>query len=98
MPSAKRGEELRKIIKNIRNGTFEYDGRGKVKINWTKYDQAQIHELVDYLENVRDLVDEADRQIKERTPLDNPTLKKLIDEYLGKLKREELEELIYFNR
>ena len=68
MPSAKRGEELRKIIKNIRNGTFEYDGRGKVKINWTKYDQAQIHELVDYLENVRDLVDEADRQIKERTP------------------------------
>lgn len=37
-------------------------------------------------------------EIKERTPLDNPTLKKMIDDYLGKLKREELEELIYFNR
>ena len=37
-------------------------------------------------------------EIKQRTPLDNPTLKKMIDEYLGKLKREELEELIYFNR
>ena len=37
-------------------------------------------------------------EIKQLTPLDNPTLKKLIDEYLGKLDRDKLEELIYFNR
>lgn len=37
-------------------------------------------------------------EIKERTPLDNPTVKKLIDEYLGKLDRDKLEEMIYFNR
>ncbi|NYZ76955.1 iron hydrogenase small subunit [Candidatus Micrarchaeota archaeon] len=36
--------------------------------------------------------------IKERTPIDNPTVQKLIKEYLGKLPREKLEELIYFNR
>ena len=36
--------------------------------------------------------------IKDKTPLENPTVKKLIDEYLGKLDREKLEELIYFNR
>ncbi|MDD5336909.1 MAG: [Fe-Fe] hydrogenase large subunit C-terminal domain-containing protein, partial [Candidatus ainarchaeum sp.] len=33
-----------------------------------------------------------------RTPLDNPGMKKLIDEFLGKMGRKKLEELIYFNR
>lgn len=37
-------------------------------------------------------------KIKELTPLDNPTVKKLVKEFLGKLDREKLEELIYFNR
>jgi len=36
--------------------------------------------------------------IKDKTPLENPTVKKIIDEYLGKLDRDKLEELIYFNR
>ncbi|MEM4358903.1 MAG: [Fe-Fe] hydrogenase large subunit C-terminal domain-containing protein [Candidatus Bilamarchaeaceae archaeon] len=36
--------------------------------------------------------------IKERTPIDNPTVQQLIKEYLGRLPREKLEELIYFNR
>ena len=36
--------------------------------------------------------------IKERTPVDNPTLQKLQKEFLDKLDREHLEELIYFNR
>jgi iron only hydrogenase large subunit-like protein len=36
--------------------------------------------------------------IKERTPIDNPTVQKLKKEYLDKLEREHLEELIYFNR
>lgn len=41
---------------------------------------------------------EAGDKIKETTPLENPTVKKLVDEYLGKLPRDKLEELIYFNR
>ncbi len=36
--------------------------------------------------------------IEERTPIDNPTVQKLKKEFLDKLDRRELEELIYFNR
>ncbi|MCK4459709.1 MAG: hypothetical protein KAU52_08310 [Methanosarcinales archaeon] len=68
MPSKKQGEELRGIIKNIRDGTFEYESKGPVKTNWAQYDQAQIHEMANYLDNIRDLVEEADKRIKERTP------------------------------
>ena len=32
------------------------------------YDYAQIKEFANYLNNLRDLVDEADKRIKERTP------------------------------
>ena len=68
MPSKQRGDELRKIIKSIRDGTFKYESKEPVTTNWTQYDQAQIHEMADYLDNIRDLVEEADRRIKERTP------------------------------
>ena len=68
MPSKKQGEELRGIIKNIRDGTFEYESKVPVKTNWAQYDQAQIHEMANYLDNIRDLVEEADKRIKERTP------------------------------
>lgn len=66
MPSKQRGEELRKIIKKIRDGEFKYEGREPAEINWTQYDQAQIYEMANYLDNIRDLVDEADGRIKER--------------------------------
>ena len=66
-----RGEALRKIIINIRDRTFEYESRDKPKTNWTQYDQAQIWEIVTYLDNVRDLVDEAERRINSRTPAKN---------------------------
>jgi Transposase len=68
MPSKYRGEELRTTIKKIRDGTFEYESREPPETNWTQYDKAQIYEVAHYLNNIRDLVDEADRRIKERTP------------------------------
>lgn len=68
MPPRYRGEELRKLIKTIRDGTFEYSNRESAKTNWAKYDSAQIKELACYLDNLRDLVDEAERRIDERTP------------------------------
>ena len=68
MPSKQRGDELRKIIKSIRDGTFKYESKEPVTTNWTQYDHAQIHEMADYLDNVRNLVEEADRRIKGRTP------------------------------
>ena len=69
MISKYRGAELREIIKKIRDGTFIYESREPSKTNWTQYDQAQIKEMANYLDNIRDLVDEADKRIKERTPL-----------------------------
>lgn len=68
MATKQRGEELQGIIAKIREGTFAYTGREPEKTRWTSYDQAQIREMVDYLENVRDLVDEADRRVKARSP------------------------------
>ena len=62
-----RGEELRKIIKQIRKRTFDYDDRKPEKTNWTKYDQAQIHEFADFLDNVREVVNEAERRITGRS-------------------------------
>ena len=56
------------IIKSIRDETFEYEGKEPVKINWSQYDQAQIMELANYLDTIRDLVDESYKRIKERTP------------------------------
>nr|QNO47901.1 hypothetical protein LLFONJKP_00022 [Methanosarcinales archaeon ANME-2c ERB4] len=63
-----RARNQRGIIKNIRDGTFEYESKGQVLTNWAQYDQAQIHEMANYLDNIRDLVEEADKRIKERTP------------------------------
>lgn len=68
MNFAKRRKELREIVKKIRSGDFDYDNREKPKTNWSLYDQAQIQELSSYLENTKDIVDEAYRRIKERTP------------------------------
>ena len=67
MTSKYAGEELRAIIKKVRDGTFEYKNRDKSEINWAKYDYAQIKEMADYLNNIRDIVNEADNRIKSRT-------------------------------
>jgi transposase len=67
MPSKYVGEELRELVKSVRDGTFEYKNRDKTEINWAKYDSAQIREMANYLNNLRDIVDEADNRIRSRT-------------------------------
>ena len=42
----------RGIIKNIRDGTFEYDSKERVLTNWTQYDPAQIYEMANYMDNM----------------------------------------------
>ncbi len=54
MPPKHVGEELRDLVKKVRDGTFEYKNRDKSEINWVKYDYAQIKEMADYLNNIRD--------------------------------------------
>lgn len=67
MPSKYAGEELREIIKNVRDGTFDYRNREEPETNWAKYDYAQIKEMANYLDNLRDMVDEADKRIQSKT-------------------------------
>lgn len=67
MPPKHVGEEIRELVKQVRDGTFEYKNRDKAEINWAKYDSAQIKEMANYLNNLRDIVDEADNRIRSRT-------------------------------
>ncbi len=67
MPSKHVGEELREIIKKVRDGTFEYRNREEAETDWAKYDAAQIKEMAKYLDNLRDIVDEASKRISSRT-------------------------------
>src|SRR4030067_3070151 len=67
MPPKHVGEELRDLVKKVRAGTFEYKNRDKSDIDWAKYDYAQIKEMADYLNNIRDIVNEADNRIRSRT-------------------------------
>jgi transposase len=67
MPSKQVGEELREVIKKIRDCTFEYRNRDGVETNWAKYDTAQIKEMAKYLDNLRDIVDEASNRIQSKT-------------------------------
>jgi len=66
MPSKYAGEELRDIIKNVRDGSFDYKNRDEAETNWAKYDSAQIKEMANYLDNLRDIVDEADKRIQSK--------------------------------
>jgi len=59
---------LQKLLSSIESGAFKYESKEKEPINWSSYDQAQINEINDMLEYIRDVVDRAvqDLHIKER--------------------------------
>ena len=58
-----RTDDLRNLVSSVRNGTFQYDGRQKKSLDWSSYDEAQVHELADMLELIRDFVDEASTRV-----------------------------------
>ena len=55
--------DLRNLVSAVRNGTFHYDGRQTKSLDWSSYDEAQVHELADMLERIRDLADETSTQV-----------------------------------
>ena len=59
-------DELKETASSVRKGTFNYDGRQRRSIDWASYDEAQVNELADVLEMIRDVVEEACRRIAER--------------------------------
>jgi hypothetical protein len=63
MPSKQRGEEPEINHQEYPGRTFEYESKEQVLTNWAQYNQAQIYEMANYLDNIRDLVAEAYKRI-----------------------------------
>jgi len=60
-------KQLRETITSIRKGNFPYTEKTPKKLNFTKYNTAQINEIADVLETIRDIVDLADHKLQEKT-------------------------------
>ena len=58
-------EDLRNLVKSVRDRSFPYEKREEVDRNWHQYDQAQVNEIADVLETIRDVVNIASSRIHE---------------------------------
>ncbi len=52
-------EDLRNVVKSVRDRSFPYEKREQEERNWPHYDGAQVNEIADILEAIRDVVDMA---------------------------------------
>jgi len=68
MNIGQRGKLLRKIVTQVRDHEYPYEKRPEKKVNWTNYDLAQVNELADMLDLIRELVDAADANINAQKP------------------------------
>ena len=60
-------EELRETVSRVRKGEFPYKEKDPKKIDFAEYNQAQINEIADILETIRNIVDAADKRM-QKTP------------------------------
>jgi transposase len=66
-------KDLRQTILCIRTHTYPYKQKEPNKTDFTKYNIAQINEITDILEAIRDTVDLADQRIQQKTnPIKGP--------------------------
>ncbi|EQD26055.1 hypothetical protein B2A_15797, partial [mine drainage metagenome] len=87
----KTAEDLRNLVKSVRDQSFPYEKREPVDRNWHQYDQAQVNEIADVLETIRDVVNIASSRIPEekrgagRPPVPAPDIVKvmLMQAYFG---------------
>ena len=49
--------DLRDLVKSVRDRSFPYEKREPEKRNWSDYEDAQVNEVADVLETIRDVVD-----------------------------------------
>ena len=63
-------EDLRDLVKSVRDRSFPYEKREEKERNWHDYDRAQVNEIADVLETIRDIVNIAVSRMpeKERGP------------------------------
>ena len=52
-------KELRETVSRVRKGEFPYQEKEPKKIDFALYNQAQINEIADMLETIRNMVDAA---------------------------------------
>ena len=57
-------EDLRNLVKSVRDQSFPYEKREPAERNWHQYDQAQVNEIADVLETIRDVVNIASSRIQ----------------------------------
>ena len=55
--------DLQNIVTAVRNGTFKYEGKPKKSIDWASYNEAQLNELADMLQIIKESVDTAVERI-----------------------------------
>ena len=87
----KTAEDLRNLVKSVRDQSFPYEKREPVGRNWHQYDHAQVNEIADVLETIRDVVNIASSRIPEekrgvgRPPVPAPDIVKvmLMQAYFG---------------
>ena len=60
-------EVLRNLVKSVRDRSFPYEKRESDKRNWSSYDDAQVNEIADVLETIRDVVDMAASKYYKKT-------------------------------
>jgi transposase len=59
-------EDLRDLVKSVRDRSFPYEKREEKNMNWHDYDQAQVNEIADVLETIRDIVNIAVSRMPEK--------------------------------
>lgn len=65
-------EELREVVSRVRNKTFPYEERNEKEIDFTKYNRAQINEIADVLEMIRDVVNAASARLQKDSAVKGP--------------------------
>ena len=59
-------EDLRDLVKSVRDRSFPYERRDEKERDWHNCDQAQVNEIADVLETIRDIVNIAASRIPEK--------------------------------
>ena len=59
-------EDLRDLVKSVRDRSFPYEKREEKERDWHNYDQAQVNEIADVLETIRDIVNIAASRTPEK--------------------------------
>ena len=52
----KNSEDLRDLVKSVRDRSFPYEKREEKERNWHNYDQVKVNEIADVLETIRDIL------------------------------------------